>query len=140
MHETVIAQSLIKGRKDEEEGDQREVAVKMTKVYFIAKEELPFSKFQGLINLQKKNGLEKSSTCANDKSHAEMVSVLRKVFKDRTTAEIKQSKYFSVMADGAKDAGGLKNETVFSRYLQDGCPVNRLIGLKAVKHAHVEGR
>ena len=47
VRETVIAQSLSKGRKDEEERDRREVAVKMTTAYFIAKEELPFSKFQG---------------------------------------------------------------------------------------------
>ena len=66
--------------------------MKTTTAYFIAKEELPFSKFQGLINLQKKNGLEISSTYANDKSCAEMVSVLGKVFKERTTAEISQSK------------------------------------------------
>jgi len=46
VRETVIAQSLGKGRKDEEERDRREVAVKMTTAYFIAKEELPFSKFQ----------------------------------------------------------------------------------------------
>ena len=49
-----------------------------------------------------------------------MVSVLGKVFKDRTTAEISQSKHISMMADGAKDAGGFKNETVFCRYLQQG--------------------
>ena len=76
--------------------------------------------FRGLIDLQKKNGLEILFTYANDKSCVEMVSVLGRVFKDRTTAEINQSKYISVMADGAKDAGGLKNETVFSRYLQQG--------------------
>ena len=140
VRETFIAQSFSKGRKDDEERDQREVAVKMTTAYFIAKEELPFSKFQGLINLQKKNGLEILSTYANDKSCAEMVSVLGKVFKERTTAEINQCKYISVMADGATDQGGLENETVFCRYLQDGRPVNRLIGNKAVEHAHAEGR
>lgn len=76
VRETVIAQSFKKGRKDEEEKKRREVAVKMTTAYFIAKEELPFSKFPGLINLQKKNGLQISSTYANDKSCAEMVPVL----------------------------------------------------------------
>ena len=80
--------------------------MKMTTAYFIAKEELPFSKFQSLIDLQKKNGLERSSTYANDKSCAEMVCPWRGVSK-RTTAEINQSKYISVMADGAMDAGGL---------------------------------
>ena len=140
VRETVIAQSLTKGRKDQEEKDRREVAVKMTTAYFLAKEELPFSKFQGLINLQKKNGLEITTTYANDKTCAEMVSVLGKIFKERTAQEINQNNYISVMADGATDAGGLENETVFCRYVQDGRPVNRLSGHKAVEHAHAEGK
>lgn len=45
VRETAIAQSLAKGRKDQEERDRREVAVKMTTTYYLAKEELPFSKF-----------------------------------------------------------------------------------------------
>lgn len=114
--------------------------MKMTTAYFIAKEELPFSKFPGLINLQKKNGLQISSTYANDKSCAEMVSVLGKVFKEQTVSEVNQSNYISVIADGATDAGGLENETVFCRYLKDGQPVNRLIGHKAVEHAHAESK
>ena len=140
VHETVNAQSFNKGRKDEEEKERREVAMKMTTAYFIAKEELPFSKFPGLINLQKKNGLQIWSTYANDKSCAEMMSVLGKVFKERTVSEINQSSYISVMADGATDAGGLENETVFCRYLKDGQQVNRLIEHKAVEHAHAEGK
>lgn len=140
VRETVIAQSFNKGKKDEEEKARREVVVNMTTAYFIAKEKIPFSKFPGLINLQKKNGLQISSTYANDKSCAEMVSVLGKVFKERTVSGINQSNYISVMADGATDAGGLENETVFCRYLTDGQPVNRLLGHKAVEHAHAQGK
>ena len=140
VRETVLAQSFSKGRKDQEEKDQREVAVKMTTAYFLAKEEIPFSKFQGLINLQRKNGLELTSTYANNKTCTEMVSVVGKMFKEGTAAEINQVSYISVMADGATDAGGIENETVFCRYVQDGRPVNRLIGHKAVEHANAEGK
>ena len=140
VRETVLAQSFSKGRKDQEEKDQREVAVKMTTAYFLAKEKIPFSKFQGLINLQRKNGLELTSTYANNKTCTEMVSVVGKMFKEGTAAEINQVSYISVMADGATDAGGIENETVFCRYVQDGRPVNRLIGHKAVEHANAEGK
>lgn len=140
VRETAIAQSLAKGKKEQEERDQREVAVKITTAYFLAKEEIPFSKFQGLIDLQKKNGLDLTSTYANNKTCVEMVFILGKMFKERTAREINKSNYISVMADGATDAGGLENETVFCRYVLDGCPVNRLIGHKAVEHANAEGR
>ncbi|KAL9978046.1 hypothetical protein ACROYT_G015523 [Oculina patagonica] len=81
VRETVVAQSFSKGRKDQEEKDRRAVAVKMTTAYFLAKEEIPFSKFQGLINLQRKNGLELTSTYSNNKTCTEMVSVIGKMFK-----------------------------------------------------------
>ena len=66
--ETILAQSFSKGTKDMQERDPRKVATKMMTAYFIAKEDLPYSKFSPLIALHKKNGLELTSTYANDKS------------------------------------------------------------------------
>lgn len=59
----------------------------ITTAYFLAKEELPFSKFQGLINLHRKNDLD-MSTYANEKSCAEMVSVVENILKEKTAQEI----------------------------------------------------
>ena len=39
VHETVIGESFNKSRKDEEEKERREVAVKMTKAFFTGKQE-----------------------------------------------------------------------------------------------------
>jgi len=62
--ETMLVQSFSKATKDLDERDQKEVAVKMTTAYFVAKEEPPFNKFNPLISLQKKNGLPLTSTYA----------------------------------------------------------------------------
>lgn len=67
------------------ERDRKEMTVKLNTAYFNAEEELPFSKFEGLLALQKKNSVEINYTYANDKSCAEMVSVIEKVFKDQLT-------------------------------------------------------
>ncbi len=139
VRESVLAKSFSKGTKNLEERDRREVAIKMTTAYFIAKEELPFSKFKGLIDLQNKNGIQLTSTYANDKTCAQMISVIGKLEKEALAAEIGGKRYISVMADGATDAGGIENETVFCRFVREGRPTNRLIGHKAVEHAHAEG-
>lgn len=102
-----IAKSFWKGTKDKEERDRREMAVKLNTAYFVAKEELPFSKFEGLLALQKKNGVEINSTYSNDKSCSEMVSVIGKVCKDQLTKEVTETNYISVMANGATDVGGV---------------------------------
>ena len=82
LRETMLVQSFSKATKDLDERDRKEVAVKMTTAYFVAKEELPFSKFNSLISLQKQNGLALTSTYANDKTCAEMVSVIGKLAKE----------------------------------------------------------
>ena len=84
--------------------------------------------------------LQLTSTYANDKACAQMISVISKLAKEELAAEIDKKNYISVMADGATDAGGIKNETVFCRFVQDGRPTNILIGHEAVKHAHAEGK
>lgn len=134
-----IAKSFSKGQKDQEERDRKEMTIKMNTAYFVAKEELPFSKYEGLLSLQKKNGLEINMTYANDKSCAKMVSVIGNVYKDQLTDEVTRTNYISVMADGATDAGGLENETVYTHFIRDGKQLNRLVGHKAVEHATAEG-
>ncbi|XP_068749360.1 E3 SUMO-protein ligase KIAA1586-like [Montipora capricornis] len=69
-----IAQSLARGigRSMQEEKDRKEVTVKITTAYILAKEEIP----QGLIDLQIKNGLELTSTYGNNKTCVEIVSIL----------------------------------------------------------------
>ena len=48
--------------------------IKLNTAYFVAKEELPFSKFEGLLSLQRKNGVSINLTYANEKSCAKFVS------------------------------------------------------------------
>ena len=139
VSQSSIARSFSKGQKEQEERDRKEMTIKMNMAYFVAKEELPFSKYEGLLSLQKKNGLEINMTYANDKSCAKLVSVIGNVFKDDLTDEVTRATYISVMADGATDAGGLENETVYARLIRDGRPVNRLVGHKAVEHTTAEG-
>lgn len=45
--------------------------IKLNTAYFVAKEELFFSKFEGLLSLQRKNELSINFTSANKKSCAE---------------------------------------------------------------------
>ena len=139
VSQSSIARRFSKGQKEQEERDRKEITTKMNLAYFIAKEELPFSKYEGLLSLQKKNGLEINMTYAKDKSCTKMVSVIGNVFKDDLTDEITRANYISVMADGATDAGGLENETMYALLIHDGRPVNRSVGHKTVEHTTAEG-
>lgn len=109
------------------------------RAYFVAKE-LPFSKFEGLLSLQRKNGVTLNNTYANKTSCVELVSFLSDSFRDDLICEVNSKNYFSLMADGTADFGGTENETVVCRLVRDGVPVNCILGHKAAAHAHAEGK
>lgn len=119
-----ILQGLQKGGKAVEEKTKKEMEAKFNTAYLIAKEELPFTKFQPILSLQKKNGLDISMTYANDKSCNNFVAVIDEVMTEQLASEVNQKKYISVMIGGAMDASGKENETVHCRYVKDGQPVN----------------
>ena len=138
--ESQLVQSFSKINKDMQYQQRKEMEAKINTAYFIAKEELPFSKFEGLLSLQRKNGVILNNTYANKKSCAELVSFLSDGFRDDLTRELNSKNYFSLMADGTADFGGTENETVVCRFVRDGVPVNCILGHKAVTHAHAEGK
>lgn len=138
--ESQIIQSFSKINKEMQFQERKEMVAKINTAYFVAKEEIPFSKFEGLISLQRKNGVNINQTYANEKSCAELVSFLSTGFREDLVRELNSKNYFSVMADGAADFGGVENETIVCRFVRDGLPVNCMIGHKAVAHAHAEGK
>ena len=134
-----IAQGLQKGGKAVEEKSRKDMEAKFNTAYLVAKEELPFTKYQAILSLQKKNGLDISTTYANDKSCNNFVAVISEAMTEQLASEINEKKYIGIMIDGATDASGKENETVHCRFVKDGQPVNRLVGHKAVAHAHAQG-
>ena len=112
---------------------------KFNTAYLIAKEELPFMKYQLILSLQKKNGLYISTAYANDKSCNNFVAVISEVMTEELASEINEKNYISIMIDGATDASGKESKTVHCKFIKDGQPVNRLVGHKEVANAHVQG-
>ena len=136
-----IFKSFVKMSNKCDEEQRKDVAMKINTAYFIAKEELPFTKFPKLLNLQRNNGLQIGETYSTDKNCAEMVSTISKVYKNNLAVTVNEHvKYMSIIIDGGEDAGGVENETIHCRFVENGQPVNCLVGHKAVEHAHAEGQ
>ena len=136
-----IMKSFVKTSNKSDEEQRNDVAKKMNTAYFVAKEELPFTKFPKLLDLQRKNGLQIGETYSTDKKCAEMVSTISKVYQNKLAKTVNENvKYMSIMIDGGEDAGGVENATIHCRLVEHGQPVNHLVGHKAIEHAHAESR
>ena len=83
VENSTIAQSFQKGEKASEEKNRKDVAAKINTAYLIAKEELPLSKFEPILALQRKNGPEISPTYGNDKGCNNFVSLVSSVITEQ---------------------------------------------------------
>lgn len=136
-----IFKGLKKAAEKIDEQAYKEMSVKMNTAYFITKEELSFTKFPGLLQLQQ-NGIQITNTYSNDIKCAEMVARMGTLIKEEAAENLRNEVcYISVMIDGATDASSTENETVYARCLgTDARPVNRMVGHKPVEHAHTDGK
>ena len=83
--------------------------------FYIASENLAFSKFKGLCDLQEKNGLDFGSQYKNDKACRDFVENIAAVEKERSQEEIENARFLCVLADGSTDKIITEQESVYVR-------------------------
>ena len=109
--------------------------------YFVAKEEMPFSSFKSLCELQIKNDVELGNTYFNDHACKNFIESSAEILKADLSEKLNNAspRFFSAMADGSTDSGIIEQELLFVRYLNNGLPVNRFLTVQSVKHANADG-
>ncbi|KAK9953907.1 hypothetical protein ABG768_016024, partial [Culter alburnus] len=119
-----------------EEEKRRQLKTKINIAYFIAKEEEPFVKFGPLIRLHHKNGVDINPTYDNDVRCAEMIGQIADIMRESLSAKLKPVKYLAILIDGDTDISNTECKIVYVRLLEDGKPVNLLVGQQTLEHSH----
>lgn len=114
--------------------------IKFNIVYHIAKEEIPLVKFGPLITLHKKNGVDINPTYDNDKCCAEIIGQISDTLKENLAAKVGKAHHLAIMIDGDTDVLNTECEVVYVRLLEDGKPINLLVGQQALQHSHALGK
>lgn len=123
-----------------EEEKRRQLKTKINIAYFIAKEEEPFVKFGPLIRLHHKNGVDINPTYDNDVRCAEMIGQIADIMRESLSAKLKPVKYLAILIDGDTDISNTECKIVYVRLLEDGKPVNLLVGQQTLEHSHAIGK
>lgn len=123
-----------------EEEKRRQLKIKFNIAYYIAKEETAFVKFGPLITLHKKNGVDINPTYDNDKRCAEMIGQIADTMKGSLAEKLRAAHYLSVLIDGDSDISNTECEIVYVRLLENGKPVNLLVGQQSLEHSHALGK
>jgi hypothetical protein len=60
--------------------------------------------------------------------------------RESLSAKLKSAKYLAVLIDGDTDISNTECEIVYVRLLEDGKPVNLLVGQQTLEHSHAIGK
>lgn len=96
-------------------------------VYFTAKSELPSESINGLLNLQKMNGVEMPYQNLSWDSITEIQRSISFVLKADLVSEIKTSVFYGLMIDESTDLTVDKRLSVCIRYVKNGEPLTKFL-------------
>ena len=100
-------QGLQRGERAVEKKTRTAIEAKFNTAYLIAKEELPFSKYQAILSLQEKNGLDINMTYPTI-TDTITATVISEVMTGQLDSEINQKNYISSMTNSEN---GRKQDT-----------------------------
>lgn len=107
--------------------------------YIVAKENYAFEDFPRLCALQKKNGLKLNDTYLNGKAAKQFVSYIAENLRADVKKELKDSEFFTLMADGSTDKSSMPSEIIYLNYLHGGETKCSFISLVACEDETAQG-
>ena len=107
--------------------------------YWIAKEGLTFAKFASLCKLQAKNGLSTGENCIKIMDCRMFIKATSKTLQESTSVDMKNCSFLVHLSDGSTDAGIREQEIAYCRYVKEGNPVTKFLGIQHLEHAHADG-
>ena len=86
--------------------------------YFVVKEELPLSKYEKIIALEKRHGVPHGSTYSNRAAATEFISFQSKEVLTQLSRDVLKSKFYSILFDSTTDKTVSEQEAVFVLYFE----------------------
>ncbi|XP_070587501.1 zinc finger protein 862-like [Erythrolamprus reginae] len=107
--------------------------------YYIAKNNRPFTDFEGLLELTEKLGSAVRQEYANDKRCKELISHIAEIIRKNLISELKEAKYVSLMLDGSTDKAGVEQLILYVRYIKDNRVKEVFLSVSPLEMATADG-
>ncbi|XP_071947384.1 zinc finger protein 862-like [Antedon mediterranea] len=122
------------------ETEEREKIQKLMDIcYMMALEEIPFSKFPRIAQLEIRHKVPLGQTYLTEPKCREFSEIIGEVIENETLNKIKEAKYISILSDGSTDVSNLEKELVYVTFATNAEVSTKLLSIRNIKYAHAEG-
>ena len=124
-----------------EKSESKKLAKPVDIAYTLAKEELLFSKFPAVADLEFHHGVNLGQTYITQPKAREFTGMIGEVMQEELLDLGRNSDYIIVLTDGSTDMSNIEKELFYICFvnLKTGTVSLTLLGLHNIEHAHAEG-
>jgi len=90
--------------------EMERLRVKFDVAYFIAKENIAFTKYSKICALEERHGVKVGSNYLTNNAAKDFVHFIARSMKTDDVSEVSRAKFFSIFLDGSTDKGNVDNE------------------------------
>ena len=114
----VVKQSPIgRGMLKMAEIDRKVMLTRFNTAYYLATSERPYSDTENIITLNEMNGMNCSPKFRNERAMATLTDSIADNLKEKLIAELKKTRYFSLLTDGSTDKGVSEQEALYLLFI-----------------------
>lgn len=108
--------------------------------YTLAKEELPFSKYPKIAELELRHGVKLGNSFVHEVKCKEFMDIIVTLMEEEVLELARSASYVTVLMDGSTDVTNVEKELMYIMFVNSktGVIEIRFLGLKDVKHSHLQ--
>ena len=120
--------------------EQRARVCKLFEVAYILKEEIPFTKYPAVLELEKRHGVSLGTAYATEHKCRDFTIVIGESMRDSVLDTLRKLRYLAVLMDGSTDSSVVEKEVIYMMFIgTDGKVQCRFFQLKNVPDATALG-
>ncbi|XP_065681529.1 zinc finger protein 862-like [Hydra vulgaris] len=108
--------TITDGLKKMEKNDLEKTLKKFQLSYFIAKQQLPLSKFVPIVKLVELFGVNMGESYISDRQCVVFIDYIARSLQNSLHDSLRNAKFYSVLCDGSTDSSVIENEVVYALY------------------------
>ena len=138
MHKSDLQKSVAVAKKRLSQQKTNQMKALFNTAYYIAREGAAFRKFPSLCELQSKNGADIGEYYLSQVAYRRFNGVIARQLHQNVCNEIGVARFLSILADGSTDASIREQEAVYGRYVHNGHPKTKFLGIRSPVRPNAE--
>ena len=121
-HSAAGSSDVLEGISTMEKNEVARTKIKFETAYFVAKQELPITKYKEILKHEKFHGVDTGDSYMTDVKAGEFIDFIMTDLKSKLCKDLVTANFFSVLCDGSTDSAVIEEEIIYVSYFDPNPP------------------